>query len=70
MKIIERIYNAETNETIDIEREMTAAEIAYHQKVQEELQKEEEKKQQLQTEKSALLQKLGITEQEAKLLLS
>ncbi|MEK9826578.1 MAG: hypothetical protein VW395_09945 [Methylotenera sp.] len=28
MKIIERIVNTETNETIDIEREMTAQELA------------------------------------------
>jgi hypothetical protein len=63
-----RIHNIETNEVID--REMTVAEFAEHkigQKLDAERQAEAEAKA---TAKAALLSKLGITAEEAVLLLS
>ena len=63
-----REHNLETNEIID--REMTAAELAQWEasKTAEILKQEAEA--QKATEKAALLAKLGITDDEAKLLLS
>jgi len=63
-----RIHNIETDEVLD--REMTAAEFKQYeadQKANAAKQIEAEAKA---TAKSALLEKLGITEDEAKLLLS
>ena len=60
-----REHNIETDEVID--RPMTPAEIEEHKKTQAELQAKiaDEGK-----AKAALLKKLGITEEEARLLLS
>ncbi len=63
-----RIHNVETNEVID--REMNDAEFAQYeadQAVQAELATAEAAKA---AEKAALLERLGITAEEAKLLLS
>jgi len=63
-----RIHNTQTNEVID--REMTNAEYAVWQ-ADIELQNEAKAKDEAKaTAKAALLSKLGITEEEAKLLLS
>ena len=62
-----RIHNAQTNEIID--REMNAAEFKQfeaEQAIQASIKAEAEAKA---IEKSALLEKLGITSDEAKLLL-
>lgn len=63
-----KIHNAETGEVI--EREMTEAELEQHKKDEAEwaaiIAEREAKK----SEKNQLLEKLGITEEEAKLLLS
>lgn len=62
-----RIHNSQTNEIID--REMNDEEYAIYeadQIVQKQMMEEEKKKMAL---KTALLAKLGITEDEAKLLL-
>jgi hypothetical protein len=62
-----RIHNTQTDEVID--REMTNAEFAQYQADQE---LEAQRQAQIEAEgaaKSALLEKLGITEDEAKLLL-
>lgn len=69
-KIIERIHNIETNEIIDIEREMTVDEIAIAEATALEQIKDESELNEIKTKRQALLQKLGITEEEAKLLLS
>ena len=63
-----KIHNCETNEVI--EREMTAAEIA--QKNKDEAFALAEKQAELAAiaKREALLSRLGITEEEAKLLLS
>jgi hypothetical protein len=63
-----RIYDCQTNETID--REMTAVEFVQYEKdivKAEALQAEVEAKA---TAKAALLTQLGITAEQAKLLLS
>ena len=70
MKIKERIYNTETNETVDFERDATPAEIAETQRLEAEAAELAAKQAQAATAKAALLEKLGITEEEAKLLLS
>ena len=67
-----RIHNLETNEIID--REMTDEEIAQKSYVPPELAEEylahKIIKEQQATAKAALLEQLGITEEQAKLLLS
>jgi hypothetical protein len=60
-----REHNAETDEVID--RPMTAGEIKELEKTQSEIQAKIALEGQ---QKSALLEKLGITEEEARLLLS
>jgi hypothetical protein len=63
-----KIVNAETGE--EVEREMNAAELKQYEKDQAENLAETNAKTQAATEKAALLAKLGITDDEAKLLLS
>ena len=68
MKPTIRIYDMATNEVID--REMTDAEYAEHQKQQAESLTMAEQRAKAEADKTALLAKLGITAEEAKLLLS
>jgi hypothetical protein len=63
-----RIHNTETDEIID--REMTDAEFTQYKKRQEIAAKEEAEAEAKATAKAALLSKLGITAEEAVLLLS
>jgi hypothetical protein len=63
-----RIHNVETNEIID--REMNAKELAQHNKDLAELDCKEKQVAAAATAKEALLIKLGITADEATLLLS
>ena len=63
-----RIHNTETNEIVD--REMTDEEFASHQILVAETIAEKEAKEEAKQKKDALLERLGITEDEAKLLLS
>ena len=67
-KLMTKIHNAETGEVI--EREMNAEELAViaQDKVNADLAKAESAK--AQSDREALLAKLGITADEAKLLLS
>lgn len=69
-KITERIYNIETGELQDLEREMTKQEIELAKIAEKRAADELAKFNELQNAKSALLAKIGITEDEAKLLLS
>jgi hypothetical protein len=62
-----RIHNIETDEVID--REMTAAEFKQYQLDQEQITQFEAEAKSKAIAKTALLEKLGITEDEAKLLL-
>jgi hypothetical protein len=70
MKIIERTHNAETGEIIDIEREMTKAEIDFAAAGKAERLAIAEAEATKAAKKAALLEKLGITADEAALLLS
>ena len=65
---ITTIVNAETGETET--REMNDAEFAVYEALQAELVDEAAAKAQTEADKAALLAKLGITADEAKLLLS
>lgn len=66
-KPIIRIHNAKTNEVID--REMTDAEFKAYEDEKTQLAKEAAEVEAKETDRSALLAKLGITADEAKLLL-
>lgn len=66
MKIIE--HNIETGEIV--ERDATSQEIDQLEADAEKLANREEAKAQAAAQKAALLEKLGITEEEAKLFLS
>ena len=70
MKIIERTFDATTGETTDVEREMTKAEKDQLAKDTAEALAKSEAEATKAIEKAALLAKLGITDDEAKLLLS
>ena len=63
-----RIHNCETNEIID--REMSDDEFVQHQKDIEKRIEEQAEAQAKALEKSALLERLGMTQAEADLLLS
>jgi hypothetical protein len=66
-KPIIRIHNLETDEVID--REMTDAEFTQHQANQQAEQAREAELAAKAAQRQALLDKLGITEDEARLLL-
>ncbi len=66
-KPIIRVHNIETNEIID--REMTAAEYADYKAMLEADHLEKIEVELKEAEKTALLNRLGITSEEAKLLL-
>jgi hypothetical protein len=63
-----RIHNTETDEVID--REMTDAELNQYQADNERLTAEKIEAEAKATQKAALLERLGITEDEARLLLA
>lgn len=65
MKTIEKILDITSGEETFIEREMTPAEIAAF----EDAKKQQEDFEKNQIARAALLERLGITEEEAKLLL-
>jgi hypothetical protein len=69
MKIIERIFDATTGETIDIERDATVEEIAARDAVIAKAQAKAQAEAAKAHERAALLERLGITEDEARLLL-
>lgn len=70
MKTTEKIFDVATGETTIIERDMTGDEIAAYEKAQDEAAELAAKEAEVAAAKAALLAKLGITEEEAKLLLS
>ena len=69
MKIVERTHNIETGEIIDIERDATPEEINRAEQAKKEAEMELAARAQAEAKKAALLEKLGITEEEAKLLI-
>jgi hypothetical protein len=70
MKTTEKNYDAITGEETVIEREMSAKEIADYQNLLDFIANEKIKNDKIEADKAALLAKLGITADEAKLLLS
>ena len=70
MKIVEKIVNVADQTEKIIEREATAEEIAEMKSVQAELVAQAEETAAKEAARQALLDKLGITADEAKLLLS
>jgi len=69
MKIIERTFNAETGKTVDIEREETAQEIAERQAIETEFAARQAEADAKASARQAILDRLGLTEEEARLLL-
>jgi cell shape-determining protein MreC len=69
MLITEKIFDFSTGEETIIEREETAEEIAYRELKLAEAQAKLAEAEAKATQKAALLERLGITEAEAKLLL-
>ena len=70
MKIKEAFVNVETGEETITEREETAAEIKARKEAQAQAIAEQAEAEAQATAKAALLEKLGITSEEAVLLLS
>lgn len=70
MKIIEKIHNTINNEITKIERDATEVEIAEYELTIARVQQEKEQEEIINSQKAALLAKLGITKEEAKLLLA
>ena len=70
MKITEKIVNVETQTEEIIEREMTEAELAEYQMEEAAARTKIEQKKKADADRAALLAKLGMTADEAKLLLS
>ena len=69
MKIKLKIHNIETNEIENIERDMTAEELAQWETDKAAAQAEAKAEAKAAADRAALLTKLGITEDEARLLL-
>ena len=70
MKIKEKIFDLKTKSEIIIEREMNADELAAYNSGLIELETTLRLKKEQEEAKKTVLEKLGITEEEAKLLLS
>ncbi len=70
MKIIEKVIDIETGEEIITERDETAQEQAKRKAFEAEMAEEKAKADAKASAKAALLAQLGITEEQAKLLLS
>ena len=70
MKTTEKIFNLITGEETISEREMTATEIASQDLETKKIAEGKTQAEAKATQKAALLSKLGITEDEARLLLS
>jgi hypothetical protein len=69
MKITERTHNIQTGEIEDIERDETSSEAALRIESQKKIAAEQAAEAEKETAKAALLKRLGITADEAALLL-
>jgi hypothetical protein len=69
MIITERIHNAETGEIQDIEREETAAEKKNRELFEAEILEHKKQSEAKATARQAVLDRLGLTAEEAQLLL-
>jgi hypothetical protein len=70
MKIIERIVDLETGKTTEVEHTLTKSEVEQIQAKKAEMDAKAAEIESKKLEKAALLAQLGITEDQAKLLLS
>lgn len=70
MKIIEKIYDVQTDEETLIERDETPAEKLIREKLEGDIAAKALENSTKEAARKAILDKLGITEEEAKLLLS
>ena len=70
MIIVEKIYNASTGEETVTEREETAAEVKARKEAETQAIAAQAEAESKATAKAALLEKLGISSEEASLLLS
>jgi hypothetical protein len=69
MKIIERTHNIETGEIVETERDETAAETKARLVTEKQFEAEQAAAAQKAADRATLLAQLGITEEQAKLLL-
>lgn len=69
MKITERFHNVETGEIVDIERELTVDEIAHIEAIKSKKQQELTELEAKEMARKAILEKLGLTADEAAALL-
>jgi hypothetical protein len=69
MKITEKEYNVQTGETTIVERDATADEIADRAKMEKLVKAEQAEIKAKEKEKTAILDRLGLSADEAKLLL-
>jgi len=69
MKIIERTHNVETGEVVDSEREETTAEKKQRETFEKELAAKKAEAEAKEAQRQAILDRLGLTADEAKLLL-
>jgi stringent starvation protein B len=69
MKIIERVFNAETGETVDIEREETTAEKKAREDSQKQISLMKTEAEAKAAQRQAIADRLGLTADELKLLL-
>ena len=70
MKIIERIFNAETGKTVDIERDETAVEKKEREISQKQAEIAKAESEAKAAQRQAILNRLCITAEEAALILS
>jgi len=69
MKVIERIHNVETGEIVDVERDETKEETKARLDTEKAAKAYADAKAQADAEKSAILTRLGLTEDELKTIL-
>ena len=69
MKITERIVNTETGETVDIERQLTSQEVAERKESAAKFAAHEKAQAEKQSARQEVLDRLGLTADEAQLLL-
>jgi hypothetical protein len=69
MKITERIVNTDTGETFDIERQLSAQELAERKESAAKFAAHEKEQAEKELARQAILNRLGLTADEAKLLL-
>jgi len=69
MKIIERTHNIQTGETVDIERDETAQEVTERETAEAKFAEEQAEAEAKESARQAVLDRLGLTAEEAQLLL-